>query len=92
MITPLSIDQPYFIRTTQDYEMAWQSFVKNNQLAYKFLVNPEPNMISEVILNPDKRDMLMENFRTSRNFEIGSLNIWERDRMDDQTWLHNNFL
>ena len=72
IITPIACDMPYFIRTSQDYKGAWRNFIDKNTYGYKFLINPNPHMISDLILHKDKLEMLINNFKNSGDFDVGS--------------------
>ncbi len=44
VLTEMSPDLPYFIKTENDFSKAWEKFVKGN-FNYKFYISPKPNFI-----------------------------------------------
>lgn len=48
--TKIQPDAPFFIKTTQDYEVAFQEFVQTDFKEKSFLVNPGPEQIEDIIM------------------------------------------
>ena len=52
VVTQISPDQPYFIKTQKDFYQTWQKFLQTGE--GDFLANPRPQSLQEVILNSQK--------------------------------------
>jgi hypothetical protein len=69
--TQLSTDIPFFINSSKDYQSDWKEFIKKNS-DYKFLVDPLPQGINDMLISIKKIERLYNiNLTTSEDFKIG---------------------
>ena len=103
-VLQIAPDEPYFIRTKTDYKtsnlacyfsnfQAWKNFVKGN-LDQKFLVNPNPKFLSDIMLDQEKIKMFIEGpvMQTEEVFEIGSNFIYSNTGSTIITQVIDGFL
>ena len=59
-MTDLSVDDPFFIKTENNYRQTWKSFIENKHTP-TFLINPSPISISDIHLHSNKIKWIFEN-------------------------------
>lgn len=95
VITSLPCDEPYFIRTDQNYLKAWTNFVKQGEnIPYKFYISSEPSNISELLFSKERAEMWL-NGTIKNSSDIFSLTgnfIFTRDSTTESQFNQNNFL
>jgi hypothetical protein len=50
-LTPVNCDNPFFIKTQQNYFTAWEHYLRTISNLYRFYVNPLPQQIQEVTMS-----------------------------------------
>jgi len=73
IVTQIAPDQPFFIKTEDKYLNAWERFLKG-KFDYKFVINPNPTNLSDLILDANRLKFLMDGsfLKTTEEFELGS--------------------
>lgn len=73
IITQIAPDQPYFIKTEDEYKISWEKFIKG-KFDYQFVLNPNPVTLKDVILDMNRLKFLMDGsfLKSSNEFEMGS--------------------
>lgn len=70
VVTMISPDLPYFIKTQNSYIEEWNKFITNNDHAKKckFYVNPQPKTLSDICLNQNHITVVRNALSRSKTF------------------------
>lgn len=70
VVTMISPDLPYFIKTERSYLEEWGKFISNNEYARKckFYINPQPKTLEDICLNATHIPLVRRGLARSRTF------------------------
>jgi len=73
IVTQLAPDEPFFIKTEDEYTLAWERFLRG-KFEYKFVINPNPQNLTDLVLDSTRLKFLMDGsfLKSTSEFEMGS--------------------